>query len=362
MLFSTISIAAALVSVATAAVVPRANTSIGNIQLPAKTVASLSEINTFLENLAPRKNGDLVVSMLQKNATLHYIKDPTSGHAELTPIYTFPNASGMLGIGEVSKDTFLIAMHDFKSFLVPYPHTGAVWEVKFNGGGPKDFRVRKVADLPDVNMLNGMAVIPPKCSGRRPQRLASVLIADCLQGQLIRLDPSTGAYKVVLDIPELHAPDGSQFPTGVNGLKIHREHVYWSNTAKLTINRIAIDSDGYPVRNATVQVFDISSWGGALDDFVFDEKDNIWGVNSLTNTIYVLYHGTNPSSLYTTYQSVAGALDSLELPGPTAVTWGAGKHDKHILYVTTSGGTVQPVNGQQEPAKVVAIDASSLRK
>ncbi|VUC29381.1 unnamed protein product [Clonostachys rosea] len=362
MLFSIISIAVALVGITTATVVPRANTSIDSVQLPAKTVASLSENNTFLENLAPRQNGDLVISMLQKNATLHYIKDPASGRAELTPIYTFPNANGMLGIGEVSKDTFLIAMHEFESFLNPYPHTGAVWEVKFNGGGPKDFAVRKVADLPDANMLNGMAVIPPTCSGRRFQGLASVLIADCLQGQLIRLDPSTGAHEVVLDVPELHAPDHSDFPTGVNGLKIHKGYVYWTNTVKLTVNRIAIDSDGYPVQNATVQVFDISSWGGALDDFVFDEKDNIWGVNSLTNIIYVLYHGTSPSSLYTTYQSVAGALDSLELPGPTAVTWGTGRNDRHILYVTTSGGTVQPVNGQQEPAKVVAIDTSSLQK
>ncbi|VUC21367.1 unnamed protein product [Clonostachys rosea] len=360
---STITVIIGLSCLATSKSVPKATLQILDpIQLPTSTIASLGYNNTFLENLAARQNGDLLVTMLEDNSTLYYVESPGSGHTALTPIHHFSAASGLLGITETSEDTFLIAMHDFEKLITPIPGTGAIWEVRFTRKNSKEIKVRKVTDLPNAGMMNGITSVPARgSSGSGEQEEVAILVADSYNGQLIRVDSVTGYSEVVLDVPELHARPNATFPIGVNGVKIYNGHVYWSNFERSTMNRIAIDRNGYPLGSGTVSTIATIPEIQGIDDFVFDQAGNIWGMGDLDNNAFILFRGTDPHNEYSIYQSIAGGIGSLLLPGCTASTWGRGKNDKHILYVTTNGGMVSPVNGTiVEPAKVAAIDTSQF--
>ena len=59
------------------------------------------------------------------------------------------------------------------------------------------------------------------------------------------------------------------------------------------------------------------------------------------------------------YQSVRrlspGDFASWDVASPTACVLGKTEADKDVLYITTAGGNVVPVNGQTEAAKILAI-------
>ncbi|KAH8887320.1 hypothetical protein GQ53DRAFT_726104 [Thozetella sp. PMI_491] len=235
-----------------------------------------------------------------------------------------------------------------------------MWEVKFVDPFSDDFTVRKIVDLPEVGMLNGLATVP-RLPARSCDKAATwILAADCLNGQIVRLETTTGAHETVLDIPQLHAsPDGA-FPVGVNGLKIHGGYLYWTNTEKVTFFRIRIDEDGYPLEDAQAETIITIPSLHALDDFIFDPEGNIWGVGSTENQVFVIHRDRSTPDGYGSLQFVAGALDSLAIPGPTSCIFGKGD-DSKTLYILTSGGIVMPINGTlTQPAKVAAVDTSSF--
>jgi hypothetical protein len=58
-----------------------------SLPLPARTVAQLDAVPTWLENIAVRPNGDLLVTQLAPLPVLLTVKSPTSTHATLEPIY-----------------------------------------------------------------------------------------------------------------------------------------------------------------------------------------------------------------------------------------------------------------------------------
>lgn len=81
-----------------------------NLPLPARTVAQLDTVPTWLENIAIRANGDLLVTQLAPAPVLYTVKNPSSKHAVLEPIYQWhePNVTILLGIIETFPDTFAI--------------------------------------------------------------------------------------------------------------------------------------------------------------------------------------------------------------------------------------------------------------
>lgn len=79
-------------------------------------------------------------------------------------------------------------MHDFEKCITPIPGTGAMWEVKFARKNSREIKVRRVTDLPNIGMMNGVTFVPAcGSSGSGKQEEMAVLVANSYNGQLVRV-------------------------------------------------------------------------------------------------------------------------------------------------------------------------------
>ncbi|KAI1101369.1 hypothetical protein F4804DRAFT_344045 [Jackrogersella minutella] len=308
--------------------------------LPAKTIFQFNETGTWLENVAVRPNGDLLLTMLSPSASLWTLKKPYAPDPEMSLVHRFQGGEpGLVGIAETTPDVFVLVAADFVAVGEPAPGSYAVWEVSLRGGAAP--AVRKVADFPEARLANGAAHVPGG---------DVVLVADSFAGALWRLDTRTGRRESVLAVPEMAAPPAGALPIGINGLKVHGGYAYWSNSAAAAIYRARIGGDGYPVANATVEtVAELDS--PFVDDFAFDSRGLLWAATNSDNKVDVV----RPDG---TCRTMVGGAAQDTVAGDSAVAFGRTPWDRSTFYVTTSGAL--PGN-RTEPAKVVAVNRAGFR-
>ncbi|KAI1081935.1 hypothetical protein F5B20DRAFT_39581 [Whalleya microplaca] len=315
------------------------------LPLPSRVIAQLNETPTFLENIAIRDNGDLLITMFWPSAYVYLVESPSSNAPQMSLLHAFDDSNGLSGIAKTGLGTFVLSAARFQDVAVPYPNSTSLWELSF-GGSRRSSTAHKLAEVPEAGLLNGMVAIP--------EIEPAVLVADGMAGVIYRVDVMTGQYEVVLDVPELKAVSGHSLDIGVNGVKIHDRHLYWSNTDMISIYRISINYKGYPVKGAAVEKVAALEGASGVDDFTFDQQGNIWAATDLDNTVITILK--NGSQMVT-----VGSPNELTIASDTAVKFGETPQDRHILYVTTAGGIVNPVNGTvTEPGKVVAIDTRGI--
>ncbi|KAI2633601.1 hypothetical protein GGS26DRAFT_553984 [Hypomontagnella submonticulosa] len=311
------------------------------LPLPYKVIAQMNQTDDFVENIAVRSNGDLLVTLFYPTASVYTVKRPFSDSPTLSLVHTFEDANGLTGISETGPDTFVVAAALYQELAVPSPNTTSLWELKL-GGGDQAIAARRIIHAPQASLLNGLVSIPSTKS--------AILVVDGLLGVLVRVDLTTGLYEVVLDVPELKPVAGKPLFLGANGLKIRDEHVYWSNTDLVSIYRIRVDEQGYPIEAAEVEKVVTLENSSGVDDFAFDGLGNIWVATNTNNTVVTV--STDGRQAVT-----VGSLTELTVAGDTAMHFGRTLADKHTLYVTTSGAAAAPVNGTiVEPGKIVAVD------
>jgi hypothetical protein len=324
-----------------------------SLPLPARTVAQLDAVPTWLENIAVRPNGDLLVTQLAPLPVLLTVKSPTSTHATLEPIYQWnaPNVTKLLGITETYPDTFAIIAGNATADATGYVGTFSVWEAKFPSSMSSTPTFRKLANIPEAMFLNG--IIP------LPDRPHIVLIPDSQFGLLFRLDTRSGKYEVIADRPEFKPYPERQNKTvgfGINGVRVRDGYLYFSNSNLVKIFRVRITADGYVAHKgkAPVEIYaDLRVATIFVDDFAFSEDGTLWAVSNDGNSVIAV----SPDGKR--IKEVAGSRDQLTVAGGTAGAFGRTKADKHVLYISTAGGLDAPVNGTvTEPGKVVAVDTA----
>jgi hypothetical protein len=316
------------------------------LPFPAYTVAQLPKIPTWLENIAVRANGDLLVTQFAPAPILYTVRDPTSEKTELEAVHEFTDITNVLGITETLPDTFVIVGGNATANATGYAGTFSSWEVKFLNGVAK---IRKVANIPEAMFLNGVVALP-----NAPN---IVLIADSQFGLLFRLDTKRGMHEIVADRPEFK-PNAERFNKtvgfGINGVKIRDGYLYFSNTNLVNIYRIQITEEGYIAQSgkALVELYaDLNSLTTFIDDFEIGKDGTLWVVTNDENTVIAV----SPESRKG--QVVAGAKTQLTVAGATGAAFGRTRKDKYVLYVSTAGGLDAPVNGTVvEPGKVQGID------
>lgn len=312
--------------------------------LPHKTLFQFNETGTFLENIVVRPNGDLVTTMFYPTASIYTLKEPYSAHPQMGLIHTFEDAEALVGIAQTSPDTFVVAAANFTTWPEPAPGSATLKEVKLDANGELT-GARTAAHVPEAGLLNGVVAIPGL------EGSAAILVADVRRGVVYRVEVATGAYEVVLDVPETKATGGDaiQSSLGVNGLKVRAGYLYWSNTSKVTIFRIEIDESGYPVLGAAVEKVGTVDNAISVDDFTFDAQGAIWVMTGFDNMLATMQEdGTNAV--------VLGSPSELTIGGDTAGAFGNTVFDSDVLYITTDGSMALPVNGTTEPAKLVAVN------
>ncbi|KAI0378840.1 hypothetical protein F5Y04DRAFT_261161 [Hypomontagnella monticulosa] len=311
------------------------------LPLPWKVIAQMNQTDDFVENIAVRSNGDLLVTLFYPSASVYTVKRPFSDYPTMSLIHTFEDANGLTGIVETGPDTFVVTAALYQELAVPSPNTTSLWQFKL-GGEDQAVSTRRIVRLPQNLLLNGLVFVP----GIRP----AVLAADGLLGVITRVDLTTGQHEVILDVPELKPVTGSPLLLGANGLKIRDGFVYWSNTDLVSIYRIRIDEEGYPVNEAEVEKVVTLEGASGVDDFAFDGLGNIWAATNINNTVVTIRTDGRQDV-------VVGSQTELTVAGDTAVAFGKTPVDEFTLYVTTSGAAAAPVNGTiVEPGKIVAVD------
>lgn len=315
------------------------------LPFPAYTVAQLPNVPTWLENIAVRANGDLLVTQFAPAPILYTVRDPIAGRTQLEAVHEFTDITNILGITETLPDTFAVVGGNATANATGYAGTFSSWEVKFLNGAAK---TRKIADIPNAMFLNGVVALP-----NAPN---IVLIADSQFGLLFRLDTKRGMHEVVADRPEFK-PNAERFNKtvgfGINGLKIRDGYLYFSNTNLVNIYRIRITENGYIAQSgkATVELYaDLNPLTTFIDDFEIGKDGTLWVVTNDENTVIAVSPESRKSRV------VAGAKTQLTVAGATGAAFGRTRKDKYVLYVSTAGGLDAPVNGSVvEPGKVEGI-------
>ena len=303
-------------------------------------------LGTWLENIAVRPSGELLVTLLNKPA-LHQV-DPFETNPTPQRVHYFSDVSSLTGIAEIAPDLFAVAVGNFSLTSGGEKGSWSIRNVVFHAAHQVEADIHKIADVPQGLFLNGMCALPTSRS------LDAVLVGDVDQGVIRRVDTTTGDVSVaVKNKLTAVAPDpvfgGS---TGVNGIHIKDGTLYLVNVAKSLFASLPIHPDGTPAGESIIirkvqkpeQVF-------YFDDFAI-KGDDAYLVTGTGNSVERIGLDGTPKG-----RIIAGDLNSTQIAGPTSAAFGRTEKDSHVLYVVTSGALAAPVNGKITiGAQILAID------
>lgn len=315
---------------------------------PTRNVYQYPEIGNWLENIAVRPNGLILVTSLERPGTLLQI-DPQDCKAAPKTVYKFQGFNSTAGITEAdgSPDVFYVAVSNASlENLNAQEGSNWIYRVSFNGtnGAPK---VQHIAHITNATIVNGLLAINP----------TTLLAADFRTGIIFSIDIPTGTYQEAITDKLFMASENA--PYTINGLKLRKgdkKTLYFTSTANNIFGRVPIHTNGMAAGKA-VKLASSDSTGGNYDDFAFDTAGNAYATTGGGNSIQKITFG--PKGNVRRVAVVAGNLNSTAIAEPSGAAFGRTEWDKDILYVTTGGALGIPViqNGQEVRvgAQIVAV-------
>lgn len=302
--------------------------------------------NTWIENIAVRPNGNLLVTSL--GLPVIYTLDPTVSSPEASIAHTFSNSTGISGITEVSPDVY-VAASGLWNITAARATLGSmnIWTLDFTSSTLNPV-VQHITGIPNSTALNGLASIPGS------PHLA--LVADSALGAVWVVNLRTAEYKVSFSSP-LFAPVGTNLGEnlGINGIKTlstpHGIFLYFTNSAQDIFGRVPITSSGR--QQGPIEVIaNITSTkgvvGGNYDDFALDREGNAWIATHLDYVVEV------PGEIGAQRVIANGTL----LLNPTSAAFGKGGQREEITLYVTNGGTF--LESGLVDGGIVAIDLRQL--
>ncbi|KID76134.1 quinoprotein amine dehydrogenase beta chain-like protein, partial [Metarhizium brunneum ARSEF 3297] len=290
---------------------------------------------TWLENIAERRNGNLLVTLLDRPEL--YQVDPHNP-ANATLVHNFAGYTSLFGITETSPDVFAIIAGNFTPGAGTQEGTYAIWSTDF--AGCKGAEVSKIVDIPEAKLLNGMTTLDANTG--------EVLVSDSGRGLVLRVDTKSGEYTTVLENDVFQPAPTAPIQLGINGIRLLGDHLYYTNTYASVYGRVAIN----PATGEAAGPFETISTDVMGDDFALDNQGNAYiAANPENEAVRVDRDGDA--------EVLAGNLNSTLVPGPTAAWLGKAqdRDGKRVLYVVTSGGQAGPINGTYtEGGKILALD------
>ncbi|KAH8895630.1 hypothetical protein GQ53DRAFT_853660 [Thozetella sp. PMI_491] len=311
-----------------------------------RTVFQAGVKPSFFENIAVRPNGALLLTRQDVNELWEV--DPVTGTGK--SLVTIPEVASLTGISEISHDVFAVGggIYRLANHEGTVPHSYSVWVVDLTGPEPK---VRQGAKTPEIGHLNGTA----------PWDAETVLVADSHFGKVHRVNLSDGTSTVCLEGEAFGDPPNSPVKLGVNGIKVRQvdgvKYVYFTNTSRMLFCRVPVDESAVATGLVEVlssgfipQAIAAGTLAGFMpDDFCIAEDGTAYATTHPTNMVMKIAPSGGEAV------KIAGGWASWDVASATACALGRTEADKNVLYVTTAGANVMPINGQTEPAKVLAL-------
>lgn len=305
------------------------------------TVFQFNNTSAWIENLAARSNGDLIIT--RQDTPEVWNVNPTTSIATL--LHTFANATTAFGIDEYAPDVFAVATGKIEVLPVLRGFQGSfdVWSIDLRRG-IDDPVVELIARIDEARFLNGLTAINKQSN--------TVLVADSQAGLVWAVDTRAKTYRVAISDPTTMAPRAdAQFPLGINGVRVYKDLLYYTSDATAAVYRVPISSNGSAKGGIEFFADAISP-----DDFAIDRKGTLYVTTNPSNSLeFVPASGVSGVVL-------VGGLNQTILAGATSAVFGRGSDCENVLFVCTSGGKAAPVNGTYvEAGKIVKIELLSTR-
>ena len=304
-------------------------------------VESLRQVETvhefplmyFVENIAIRKSGGILVTVHNRNELIFI--DPSASQQKPVVVHTF--SAGASGIVEVDQDIFYVSIGDIgqKGSYAVYKVDISKFSTDGSGNITTPAEISKIADIPDALFLNGSTLLNFE--------EGLILLADSILGWIFILNVRSPKVDVWLQHKLLAKTTPDPMIPGVNGIKKHDQHIYFSNTDAKTFLRVKVSDEGDA---GEVNVFQEKL---NVDDFAFDVGGNAYLTTHIFQSVVKLASDGTRSR-------IAGGVSDKICAGTTAAAFGRTDSDKSSLYVTTTGGMSFPVDGKIENARLLKID------
>lgn len=308
---------------------------------PVETIYEFSQ-NYFLENIAIRSNGGVLVTIHNRNELVyvdpHYPPQPKPAPAAV--IYRFD--AGVSGIVEVEHDQFYVSVGEIgkQGSYGVYRVDMSGFASDSHGNVTSNAAVKKVATVPDALFLNGSALLS--------REKGIILLADSIVGVVFALDVKTGKVDTWLKDKQLEKVTENPMLPGVNGIKIYKGHLYLSNTDTKTFLRAELLSSN--TTEYTAGKVEIVQENLNADDFAFDEDGSAYLTTHVYESVVKLDVADGKRS------TVAGGLGDIVCAGTTAAAFGRTESDRTGLYVTTHGGMSYRDQSEVGPARLLRVE------
>ncbi|KAJ4389812.1 hypothetical protein N0V93_007284 [Gnomoniopsis smithogilvyi] len=294
--------------------------------------------DTYVENLAVRPNGQILVTPLNI-PQLWLVEPDLPGEAFVA--YEFPGVLGLTGIVEYQPDVFAVVTGNFSvSTGDPGLGTWAIWSIDLGGvnitsnettlASPP--RVRKITTISEATALNGLSVL----SSAEEQYL---IVGDVKTGVIYSAEVETGEYAAIVNNTYTEPAPIYGFGTAAtDGIKVVEDVLYFGNCGQGIFVKTHLNaSDGTPVGDFEVVATKLTSLD-QWDDFTFDCEGKVFIAAGGANTVQRI---DSRGSV----KIIAGNLNSTAIAEATATKFGRRENDDDVLYVTTAGGVATPVDG-----------------
>lgn len=280
---------------------------------------------TWIENLAVRRDGEILATSLSRHAV--YLVNPFE-HTAVTA-HQFASTDGVLGIAEIDVDVFAVVTADVNlKTSKASPGSAKMWTLKMSSndavrhpcprnekgmltnGNAQVACVSKTADLQDVLLPDGVVTLPEP---------GLVLVADAAKGVVWRVDTLTGDYEIAIR-DSLFIPTNPAIPLGVDGLHIADHQLYFTNPDDNLLGRIPIDSHG----NSAGSAENVTTKLVFPDDFALREDGTAYVAGA--NTVWRVGRDGDVRVL-------AGGPHDKTLEGVTSAQLGRTDIDRDVLYL-----------------------------
>jgi len=207
------------------------------IKLPRFPLTVIHEFPSpsWIENIAIRENGDLLVTSLSSPSV--FLVDRFSRQPPVL-VTTIPQATGVAGIAELENDVFYVAAGNLTG-LAPVQGSSAVWKVDLRssndencGNSSTAAKTELVTSIPDAIFLNGVC----RLSSTDDSKL---LISDSILGSIFLVEVAAKTYTISMTDPALSANGSTTgLAAGVNGIHVHGSDLFFMNLANATFFKV----------------------------------------------------------------------------------------------------------------------------
>ena len=273
-------------------------------RLPGMTLVTEWPQGSFVENLAAKRDGHLLVTVHSTNEI--YEVDPNVSRANRTLLVTLP--AGPTGIVELDFNHFYVNVGTIGQL-----NSWSIYRVSLRNGSTSNATFKHLMNIDSALFLNGLCVLSYEHE--------TLLSVDSMLGQIFKINVHTKQVEVWYANDLLKKRSHDLLMPGINGIQRCAVDgcLYLTNTDRAMILRIAIDPFDYrPTGTLEIIVKNI-----VCDDFTIDRTGAIYATTHVHNSLMRLTLVKDGEYLREELATLADGL-----AGATSCVFGRTYHDR----------------------------------